>query len=180
MHTDTPRSPEVDRLCELTNIGAGHAATAFASLAGCPIRMDVPQVCGVAPADAGARTTGIFFEVEGTFSALLAIVFDASECEAVAARMLGERAGSLDAQTLESVLTELGNILASHVVSAIADTVGGRVMPSVPHLVMGNADRVLAERAAARSPLCVESVLHDENGRLGGRLVLVPEAGSLR
>ena len=32
---------ELDRLCELANVGAGHAATALARLVGRPIRMSV-------------------------------------------------------------------------------------------------------------------------------------------
>jgi hypothetical protein len=35
---------ELDRVRELTNIGAGHAATAFAQLVGRPCRMRVPTV----------------------------------------------------------------------------------------------------------------------------------------
>jgi hypothetical protein len=49
-------------------------------------------------------------------------------------------------------------------------------MPSVPSLVMGDAHRVLAERAEGRAPVRIESVLRDASGDLGGRLVLVPDA----
>ena len=43
---------ELDRLCELANVGAGHAATALARLVGRPIRMSVPCVrMGTASAD---------------------------------------------------------------------------------------------------------------------------------
>lgn len=177
---ETASSRELDRLCELANIGAGHAATAFAQLAGRPVWMDVPRVRAVSP-DApvdpvrGIGTTGIFFEVDGSIGALLAILFEPSQCEAVAERLLGRRDGPLDPQAIKAVLTEVGNILASHVVSAIADTVGGKVMPSVPGLVMGDAARVLAERSEGRAPVRIESVLRDASGDLGGRLVLVPD-----
>jgi hypothetical protein len=41
---------------------------------------------------------------------------------------------------------------------------------------MGDAARILAERAGARAPIRIESVLRDESGTLGGRLVLVPDS----
>jgi len=172
---------EMDRLCELANIGAGHAATAFAKLAGCPVWMDVPRVrpldeVDVLERDRGRGTTGIFFEVEGSLGALLAILFDTAQCEAVTVRLLGRKAGPPDPESVKAVLTEVGNILASHVVSAIADTVGGRLLPSVPSLVMGDAVRALSERAESRARIRIESVLRDESGELSGRLVLVPDA----
>ena len=60
---------ELDRLCELANVGAGHAATALARLVGRPIRMSVPRVrMGTASTGAtplAADDAWIFFEVQG-------------------------------------------------------------------------------------------------------------------
>ena len=80
------RELDVDRLRELTNIGAGHAATAFARLVGRPCRMRVPTV-RVLTADSAAipfvasvrdderrGMTGIFFEIEGVRETLYAAI----------------------------------------------------------------------------------------------------------
>ncbi len=109
---------EVDRLCELANIGAGHAATAFARLAGLTVWMDVPRVspsdAPLAVAGSGrAGMTGIFFEIEGSLGALLAILFEQEQGEAVARRVLGATEGDPDPRAVEAALAEVGNILAS-------------------------------------------------------------------
>ena len=47
---------------------------------------------------------------------------------------------------------EMGNILASHVASAIADRIGERLLPSVPSLAMDHAQvefEAFVERAEA-------------------------------
>ena len=175
---------ELDRLSELANIGAGHAATAFAGLAGRTMWMRVPRVRALgdelprAAASSGGGVTGVFFDVEGAVGALVGILFQTAECESVVRRLLGDRSGPLDPETVKSVLTEVGNILASHVASAIADTLGDRLVPSVPSLAMGDADRQLPERAARRAgehPVRIECELTDGMGELGGLLVVVPD-----
>ena len=71
------REVDVDRVRELTSIGAGHAATAFARLVGRPCQMCVPTVkllraeSAAVPFAASVEDderrgmTGIFFEIEG-------------------------------------------------------------------------------------------------------------------
>ena len=46
---------ELDRLSELTAIGAGHAATAFSQLVGTTIRMGVPIVVTAGSDASGSR-----------------------------------------------------------------------------------------------------------------------------
>jgi len=189
---------ELDRLSELANIGAGHAATAFSTLTGRPIWMEVPRVCEICDEDgvvASARpgplshesesadeqewTTGVFFEFDGYLTAVVGILFHAAASEAVVRRVAGIEEGELPPHCIESALMEVGNILASHVASAIADTVGQRLMPSIPTLAMNSAetelDVFLAHRAGEH-PLRIECELRDEAGDLGGLLVLIPEA----
>ncbi len=79
-------------------------------------------------------------------------------------------------KTVESALRELGNIVASHTMSAIADRLGGRILLSVPLLVMEDADTafasVLRERGAEH---CVECELTDSARDIHARLVFVPD-----
>ena len=179
---------EVDRLSELANIGAGHAATALARLAGRPVWTRVPRVRSlvaedseeaVPPVSPSVGRSGIFFELEGCFGALVGILFRTPQCEAVARSLLDTGESDLDPALVRSALCEVGNILVSHLASAIADTVGERLLPSTPTLAMGDADRellVLSEQRAGEHPICIECELTDERGELGGLLVLIPDA----
>lgn len=176
---------ELDRLQELANIGAGHAATAFANLTGRTIWMEVPRVCRLDsvpspafPAGDGAWSTGVFFEFEGYLDAVVGILFSAPASERVVRQVVGMQEGELPPHCVESALMEVGNILASHVASAIADTVGERLLPSIPTLAMDHAEAELQALLAHRPfehPIRIECELRERGGPVGGLLVLIPE-----
>lgn len=172
---------ELDRLSELANIGAGHAASAFAMLTGRTIRMDVPKVLerDAAPVRPAARpwTTGVIFTFEGCIEATVAILFHAAASEMVVRRVVGMEEGELSPHVIESALMEIGNILASHVASAIADTIGERLLPSIPTLAMNHAEHELegfVDLQAGLHPVRIESPLCDESGELRGLVVMIP------
>ena len=187
------RAPEcsqaqLDRLGELANIGAGHAAAAFARLAERLICIEVPRFSRSADiaslSEPSSETgegwsTGVFFEFEGAVDALVGILFRASASETLVRRIVGVESGLLPTHYVESALMEVGNILASHVASAIADTLGRTLLPSIPTLAMEHADATLVSLAARRGgdhPVRIECELHDAERELEGLLVLVPRA----
>ena len=130
---------------------------------------------------AGGWSTGVFFELEGCFDALVGILFRESVRDDVVRRVLGvgpEEA--LTRESIEAVVMELGNILVSRVASAIADTLGARLLPSIPVLAMEGGEGELSELVARRPGehlLRVECEFADEAGELGGLLVVVPSFG---
>ena len=175
---------ELDRLQELTSIGAGHAASAFAALTGQPFWMGVPRV---AKGEEGALaphlttdqdwSTGVFFTLDGCLDALLGLLFHAEASEAVVRRVVGIEEGEIAPTWIESALMEVGNIVASHVASAIADTLGERLLPSIPGLAMNQAESALAEmllQGPGLDALRIECQLLGGDGELGGLIVLVP------
>jgi chemotaxis protein CheC len=170
----------LDRLSELANIGAGHAAGAFSILAQREIRMQVPRVVPVGGDDQSGEiewSTGVFFEFEGCLNAVVGILFHAPASEAVVRRVVGIREGELPPHCIESALMEVGNILASHVASAIADTLGERLLPSIPTLAMNFAENelmALVEHREGAHPIRIECELSDGIGDLGGLLVMIP------
>lgn len=191
---------EIDRLSELANIGAGHAAGAFAQLTGQTIKMEKPRVrlvgrplksdedAGkdeigsgkiVQPADLDSGwNSGVIFEFEGCLNAVVAILFRRAMCDAVVRKLIGQSEGYLPPETVESALMEVGNVLASHVASAIADTLGARLLPSIPMLFLDSAFDQLETVARARGragALWIECELVDSEGNLGGLVVLVPD-----
>ena len=91
-------------------------------------------------------------------------------------RIVGIDTGQLETRLIESALMEVGNILASHVASAIADTLRARLLPSIPTLAMQDGERAFAayvENRVGADALRIESRLRDESGELRGRLLLV-------
>jgi chemotaxis protein CheY-P-specific phosphatase CheC len=176
---------EIDRLAELANIGAEQAASAFAQLVGRAIRTEVPIVidadnsAGVARSDekTASWSTGVFFEFEGCLEALVGILFPGNASEALVRRIVGIESGELAPGVIESALMEVGNILASHVASGIADALKSRLLPSIPSLAMDNAEEALRsfiDGIAGPDALRIESAFSDDVGELSGRLILVP------
>lgn len=176
----TSKQAHVDQLLELMSIGGGHAAGAFADLVGRAFWMRVPRVhwrdVGT-PRERGHTTTGVLFEVEGALHGVVALLLPVHTRERLVARMTGGDPARLSAELTESVLRELGNIVVSHVCSAIADTLAARLVPSLPVLVLEDGevalDEAVAERGGGR--LRVETEISDEEGDLRGRLLFVPD-----
>jgi chemotaxis protein CheC len=183
---------ELDHVRELTNIGAGHAATAFAQLVGRPCRMRVPTVRLLRADAAGSAFVatprddergplcGVFFEVEGGLGGVIALLFPAASRDLLLRTLAGAAAS---AEAAASALREVGNILISHAVSAMADTLGSRVLPSIPVLAMDDAASVLASLVALRgvgeTALRIETEISDAEGEYRGLLVFVPDAQCL-
>ena len=186
---------QLDRVRELTSIGAGHAANAFSTLVGRPFRMRVPTIRLLRAEAAGstlAATTrddeergmsGIFFEVEGGLGGVLALLFPEESRARILETLTGQPPDRVDAELAESALREVGNILISHVVNAIADTLGARILPSVPVLAMEDGFGALAELVATRvdsaAVLRVETEISDPEGCYRGVLVFVPDRAAL-
>jgi chemotaxis protein CheY-P-specific phosphatase CheC len=98
----------------------------------------------------------------------------------VVRRVVGIEEGELAPHVIESALMEIGNILASHVASAIADTIGERLLPSIPTLAMNHAEDELERFVALRPghhPIRIESPLSDGSGELSGLVVMLPTLG---
>jgi chemotaxis protein CheY-P-specific phosphatase CheC len=164
-----------ERLYELTSIGASHASMAFTRLLDRAIAPSAPQFreANAYLAD-DSWSTGVIFQADGELSGLVAILLPAATCDMVAERLTrGEQTDDPD-EAIESALRELGNIVASRTMSAIADRLGGRIMLSVPVLVMkdvGTAFASMIRKYGAKR--CVECDLTDVTRDICVRLVIV-------
>ena len=179
----------LDRLRELLNIGAGHAAGAFAQLVGRSFWMQVPRVVALdasvppgpdAIADASwSRATSVIFEVCGSIQGVVALLLPPAARDALVARLLGGDPGSSAPHLVDSALEELGNIVVSHVCSAIADTLGARLLPSVPELGQGRSPVAARLAAAGGASLRVETEIVELDGDVRGLLVFFPGAAAI-
>jgi chemotaxis protein CheY-P-specific phosphatase CheC len=167
---------EIDRLCALASVGAGPASTAFSRLLGGTVLNRAPRVCGPAdPAESERWCTGILFEAEGYMTGLVAIVMPRSDRDRAVELMVGK--ADPHSGIVESALRELGNIIASQTVSAIADSLDATILLSVPTLVMEDAGVVLRSLISQRgAQLRVETDLYRPDGELGALLVFAPDA----
>ena len=169
---------ERERLYELTSIGASHASMAFTMLLDRAIAPSAPRFLKADEYCADdSWSTGVIFQADGELTGLVAILLSVASCDMVAERLIRGEHSDDPGEAIESALRELGNIVASHTMSAIADRIGGRILLSVPVLVMKDADSAFVsmfrERGAER---CVECELTDSARDIRVRLVFVPES----
>ena len=186
------RELDVDRVRELTNIGAGHAANAFARLVGRPCRMRVPTVrllraeSAASPFVVSAQEderrgmTGIFFEIEGGLGGIVAVLFSPSSRDQLVEQLTGTPPHQASPTLSQSALREFGNILASHVVSPMADALGVAILPSIPVLAMEDALDVLASlvglRQKGQPALRIETEISDRLQDFQSILVFIPDS----
>ncbi len=169
-----------ERLYELTSIGASHASMAFTMLLDRAIAPSAPRFREVDEYRADDWwSTGVIFQADGELTGLVAILLPMASCEMVAERLIRGEYPNDPHETIESALRELGNIVASHTMSAIADRLGGRILLSVPVLVMEDADTAFASMFRERgAEHCIECELTDAARDVRVRLVFVPEPKS--
>lgn len=133
---------DTDRLREIGNVGAGHAATALSSLLGELHWMDPPRgrclTDSELPADlvpAGDRIAAVFVDLVGEVEGVAGLLIPRSVVPELLRPLFGVAPGrALDSRS-RSALGELGNIVLCAATGAIAALSGVVVIPSVPRLV---------------------------------------------
>lgn len=186
---------QLDMLCELSNIGVGHAATALSQLLKRPIMLEVPKVSVVDIADVpnllgGAErlVAGVRLQVLGEARGNILLVVPAKSAGRLVS-MLGTAGPDepLESDLAVSTLCEIGNILASSYLSVLSDMIGASLIPSIPKFAydMTGAviDDVLVELGTEGDlALLVETVFfspRSEKREIRGHFFLLPTAGSL-
>ena len=143
---------QTDVLKEVTNVGAGHAATALAQLAGAKIAIDVPQVY-VSPlidivrraSVPGQDVAVVSMRVLGDLIGQIMFVMHPSSAGQLIDILLRRPLGTstVDGKMERSGLQETGNILASSFLNALARWMGKILLPSVPTVAIDKADEVV-------------------------------------
>ena len=169
-------SAAISRLTSVADAGAEAAAKALAELVGCAVshRQPVDRSHGSAGRTKD-HSTGIFFEVSGELCGGVALLFGPRSHDRVVRCLLGD--GDLDPEAAFSAVCELGNIVASRTVSAVADTLGARILLSPPNFATGRAEYALeswvSERRRLGPVLRFESELADIGGSFEALLVFI-------
>jgi len=160
----------LSRPSELARLCGDAAAASFGALLGDGFRAREPSLAQTAAA--GGADTGIVFEVEGSVSGLVALLFSPSGRDTVC-----DRLGAADVTQRRSALREVGNIVVSRALSAVADHLGARVTLSVPVLLSGGAGRTL-DRLLSRRGDSVVSIteLRADGGEPNALFVIAQDA----
>ena len=188
------KSLERDALREIANIGAGNAATVVSQLIGTTITVNVPKVSIIRVQDipdplGGPETVvgGIYFKIFGDAPGKMLLCLPKESIHPVIELMLGPGFGDAPVALTDiqqSALKELGNILCSAYLNALARFMDMQLLPSVPALavdmVSSIISAVLSESAEAQAQaLLIETQFTTPGRPIAIHLFLIPEEGSL-
>lgn len=150
---DGLNSFEIDVLREIGNIGAGNAATALAEMLSKRVNMHVPEVKivdfkNVPEILGGAEqpVAGIYLSFTGDVEGSALLVIDEVSAHILIDMMMGRRI-DLNRQWNDidlSALQELGNILTSSYLGALASLTNLYIKPSIPCLAIDMAGAILS------------------------------------
>ncbi len=183
----------LDILKEIGNIGAGNAATALASMIDTKVDMEVPNVMVLEFDDVSTilggeenLVVGIYFELSGdiTGNMMFALDLDSSKnlSDILYTRERLEK--ELDEMDM-SVLSEIGNILASSYANSLAQLTGLDIFISIPSIAIDMSAAILSVPAIqfgliADHALMIETVFKEGKDRVSGNFFLLPELESFK
>ena len=178
---------QLDALRELANIGSGQASGALSSMLGRSVDITVPSASVLPMAEAvgtigdpEAEYTGVVIPIVGEMPASVLLLFTPKDAELMC-RLLGVESGT---EIGVSALMEIGNIVGTSYINALAEMTGMELEPAPPgaatDMLGAIVESVLAERAGAGdSALLLDSDLVVEREDCSVSFLLVPDAGGV-
>jgi chemotaxis protein CheY-P-specific phosphatase CheC len=113
----------------------------------------------------------------------VAILFSPSSRDQLVEHLTGMPTTEASPAISQSALREFGNILASHVVSPMADALGVAILPSIPVLAMEDALEALGSliglRQKGQPALRIETEISDRQREFQSLLVFVPDSTTI-
>jgi chemotaxis protein CheC len=175
---------ELDALREVANIGSSTAATALSRLIGLPVEVSTPRAHALGLAEAIEEAgpgemvvTMIILPVTGDVEALVLLVLRPTS-EATAYRLLGVEP---DTDVGRSALGEIGNILGSSYLGALATITGLALETAPPEIVKDMLSAVMASLLVANGDdeqvLLLESALSVADQECMPSFMFVPTKG---
>lgn len=174
---------QADALRELTNVAAGHAARALATLLGGEkfglwpplVRLlDRAQLTALL-GGRGSPLTSVRAEIRGDLGGGLSLVFTEPHVQKLTARLLGVAGDRF--QTPEVALREAANQVFAAALEAVTRLTGARALPSVPLVGEGPAEMIARMSLPEERGWVLEAELYASP--LSGRFLLLPDEASL-
>lgn len=188
-------SDQLDFLKELENIGAGHAATALASMLGHEVNIQVPhaqfceyeQICDILDGPENV-VAGLLVGISDDLDGYILLVLNHSDAYELTKAIINQMGGEVDesgefSELQISALKELSNILIGSYISAISSLTGLRIDASVPELVMDMAGAVMNLLVSAYGDygdnvLFMETEFVENEHSIFGHFFLIPDIES--
>jgi chemotaxis protein CheC len=180
---------QLDVLQEVGNIGAGNAATSLSQLLNEKVDMTVPSV-NIVPFDDIFSKIGVEEVVIGVIVRVLGdtpgnILFTLEKEVAlnIISSLLGEEQDQIT-EIGSSALCEIGNIISSSYMNAIAKLTNLVLMPSVPAVTLDMMGAILSTTFIESGQfdeyvLDLETQFLQENQKISGHFYYIPMPGSL-
>jgi chemotaxis protein CheC len=126
---------QLDALRELANIGSGTASTSLSGMLGRPVDISVPAAAALTFADAiemigspEEEVTGVVLGVVGEMEGIVLLLMRVADAAGLC-NLLGVDA---DSEMGQSALGEIGNIVGTAYINALAQMTGLEIEPSPP------------------------------------------------
>ncbi|MBU3142357.1 chemotaxis protein CheC [Clostridium sp. CF012] len=180
---------QLDVLQEVGNIGAGNAATSLSQLLNEKVDMTVPSV-NIIPFDDIFSKIGVeevviavIVRVLGDIPGNILFTLEKEAALKIISKMLGEQQEEIT-EIGSSVLCEIGNIISSSFMNAIAKLTNLLLLPSVPAVALDMMGAILSTTFIESGQfdeyiLDLETQFLQENQKIGGHFYYIPMPGSL-
>lgn len=181
---------QLDALKEVSNIGAGNAATALSMMIGKKVDMTVPAVNVVRLEDiveenGETEVAGTVVRVLGDIAGNILLVFENPTAENVITKLVGSKQ-SPESDMGRSVLCEITNIISAAYMNSIAQLTNLAILPSVPATSYDMLGAILTTTFIESNQydeyiLDIETVFLDDDTEenIGGHFYYIPMPGSL-
>ncbi len=178
---------QLDALRELANIGSGNAATALAQMLGREVELAVPRALALPLADAvdavgpaDASRSAVVLPIFGDLDAIVLLLFSDLDAAALCG-LLGVEAGT---EWGDSALGEIGNILGTSYINALATLAGVAIEPRPPHVVTDMLGAIVASLLTETAgetdvALVLDSELDVQGVACSMSFLLLPTAGGV-
>jgi len=179
---------QLDALRELANIGSGTAGTALSTMLGRPVDINVPRAAALPIAEAvdsageaDQVVSAVVLPIIGDMESVVLLLFG-EETTDVVCRLLGVPVGGEDAQ---SALSEIGNILGTSYINALAQLAMLELEPSPPQFAVDMLGAIVASVLIARdsnanTALLLDSELEIEGESCALSFMLLPSADGVK
>lgn len=180
---------QLDALKEIVNIGTGNAATALAQLLSIKVNMSVPNI-NVIPFDeifnniGGEEVViGVLVRVLGDVPGNILFVMQKDVAMKIINKLLGTDEKEIS-EMGNSVLCEIGNIMCSAYMNAIAKFTNMVIMPSVPAVTYDMLGAILSTTFIESGQfneyvLDIETLFSQDDEMINGHFYYIPMPGSL-
>ena len=180
---------QLDVLQEVGNIGAGNAATALSQLLNEKVDMTVPAVKIIPFDDIFSKigveevVIGVIVRVLGDIPGNILFTLEKEAALKIISKLTGEEQEVIS-ELGNSALCEIGNIISSSFMNAIAKLTNLTLMPSVPAVALDMMGAILSTTFIESGQfdeyiLDLETQFLQENEKLNGHFYYIPMPGSL-